>query len=142
MTMTKPAASALCGCLALALALGGADGACAATVTLSIAKLDATAGHEVDVPITVKDAKGMGALQMLLTYDPAVLEVVRDAAAPDKTFAKGKILPDNALTKVFTDTPGRLPIVFVGGADPKKRNEYHAVEEDGTLLTIHFRVAG
>lgn len=129
------------GLLTLAALVAGVGIACAAPVTLSIPTLEAKPGQEIEVPITVKGAKGMSALQMLLTYDPAVIEVVKDGEDPDKAITKGKILPGNAITKVFTTTPGRLPILFLGGADPTKKAIY-AVEEDGTLLTIRFRVVG
>ncbi len=140
-------------CVALVLLLVGAAPARSATVTLSVPRLEAATGTEVEVPILVKGAKGMSALQARLTYDPAVLEVVKDAADPDKAVTKGKILPDNAIFKVYTTTipvhngdavpvkPGGLPIVFVGGTN-KEKKEYFAVQEDGTLATIRFRVIG
>lgn len=116
-------------------------GTAGAAVTLSVPKLQAHHGQEIEVPITVKGGKGMSALQVRLTYDSAMLEVVQDSNDPDKAVARGKILPDKAIAKVYTETPGRLPILFLGGADPKAKTIF-AVEEDGTLLTIRFRVIG
>ena len=140
-------------CLAAMIVLLCTTGARAAAVTLSLPKLEVKAGQEVEVPITVKGAKGLSALQMRLTYDPAVLEVVRTDDDPDAGITMGKILPENASFKVYTSTipaygseavavtPGRLPIVFAGGTN-KQKKEYYAVEDDGTLLSIRFRVTG
>ncbi len=126
----------------LVMALGHlCPGTAGAAVTLSLPKLQAGHGQEIEVPITVKGGKGMSALQLRLTYDPELLEVVQDPNDPDKAVTRGKILPDKAIAKVYTDTPGRLPVLFLGGADPKAKAIY-AVEEDGTLLTIRFRVKG
>lgn len=128
--------------LSIALWFAGTSLASAAPVTLSLPTIEAKPGDVIELPISAKGAKGMSGLQMLLTFDPAVLEVVVSDDA-EKTFSKGKILPERAIARVATEdmTPGRLPIVFVGGVDEAKKQMF-AVEEDGVLLTVRFRVIG
>lgn len=148
-------------CLGLALLLVGAAPALSATITLTLPNLEGAAGKEVAVPISVTGAKGLSALYVRVTYDPAVLEVVKDASDPDKAITKGKILPENALFRIYTTSipgykgdgdklvpgdpipvkPGGLPLVFAGGTN-KQKKEYYSVQEDGTLATIRFRVIG
>ncbi|MBI1372812.1 MAG: hypothetical protein GC159_08635 [Phycisphaera sp.] len=116
-------------------------GVASAAVTLSLPTLESNAGQSVDVPIAIKGAKGVSAMQALLTYDPAVLEVVTDAQDPDRTMTRGDVLPDNAILKLFTETPGRLPLLFLGGANANDK-AIHAITGDGTLATVHFKVKG
>lgn len=47
---------------------------CAASVTVSIPDASGAEGASSSVPIVVKAAEGLGALQMSVTYDPTVLE--------------------------------------------------------------------
>jgi Ni,Fe-hydrogenase III small subunit len=144
MTRTMPVVSVLRGCLALTLVLASAATARPATVILSVPKLQAGSGQEVDVPITVKNARGMSALQMRLVYDPAVLEVVNDPDNPDRSIIKGTVVPDNAAAtiRVYREVPGKMPILFLGGADPVQKKIFAIEQEDGTLVTIRFRVIG
>lgn len=126
--------------VALFVLAAGSGTADAAGVTFSLPTMEVKPGQEFDVPITVKGVKGMSALQLLLTYDPAVLEVVA-SDDPDKTFTRGKILPDRAIMTVYTEPPGRLPILYMGGADEVKKQMF-AVEEDGVLVTVRFKAIG
>jgi hypothetical protein len=127
--------------LVLMLGLGGASAARAATVTLNLPKVQGKSGETVEVPIGLKDAKGMSAFQAVMVYDPAVLELVSEGGNVEKAFSKGKALPENALTHVAAGSAGRLAIVFVGGADAAKKTMF-SVQEDGTLGTLKFRVIG
>ena len=42
--------------------------------TISIPDNDAVAGAEVEIPVTVDDAKGMAGFQFTITYDASVLQ--------------------------------------------------------------------
>jgi hypothetical protein len=143
----------------LAAVLMSSTTALAGTVTLSVPNVEAQPGQEVEVAVAVKGAKGMRAFQLVLTYDPAVLEVVKDADA-SRAVTRGKILPENSLLNVYTTSipppvgsdgkssgeptavkPGRIPVLFLGAGDASKKT-IQALEDDGTLLTIRFRVVG
>lgn len=107
------------------------------TVTISIANTTARTGDQVEIPVVVEGASGMSALQVLLTYDPQVLEF--SSASSD--VVRGEIVPRNAILQAQTNVPGRLPIIFLGGADVANKQVF-AVEKDGTLLTLRFKVIG
>lgn len=107
------------------------------TVTLSIPELSGKPGTVVELPLEVRNATGLSALQVLMTYDPAVLEYL---GAPDG-FIRGDIVPQNAILQAETDVPGKLPILFLGGVDGQTR-QVAAVQKDGTLATLRFRVIG
>lgn len=121
----------------LVLGLFGTDAGRADTVTFSIADVTVRAGEQVAIPIVVKGAKGMSAMQALLTYDPNVLELSGESA----DVIRGEIVPNNAILQAQTTVAGRLPILFVGGADVESK-QVSAVQQDGTLVTIRFKVIG
>lgn len=121
----------------LAVGVFGVQTVCADTVTVTVADVTVQAGDQVDVPIVVKGAVGMSAFQALLTYDPKVLEFSNESA----DVLRGEIVPSNAIMQVQTTVPGRLPIIFLGGADAASQQVF-AVQADGTLVTIRFKVIG
>lgn len=107
------------------------------TVTIRIADTSARTGDLVEIPVLVEGASGMSALQVLLTYDPQVLEFSSESS----DVIRGEIVPSNAILQAQTNVPGRLPIIFLGGADVANKQVF-AVEKDGTLLTLRFKVIG
>ena len=76
----------------LALTVTPSDAATPVTVTVPKAK--GASGSAVKVPITVTGASTVGALQLVLTYDAAVLE--------PQSATRGKLVSDNS--SVVTDT--------------------------------------
>lgn len=80
--------------------------AAAASVTIAVPQ-DATGvpGHDAAVPIAIRGAQGLGALQFELTYDPAVLEAGEVVAGPG---IAGVLLESNVVS------PGRLRVAMAG----------------------------
>ncbi len=80
--------------------------AAAAAVTLAVPP-DATGvpGRDAAVPIAIRGAQGLGALQFELTYDPAVLEAGEVVAGPG---IPGVLLESNVVS------PGRLRVAMAG----------------------------
>jgi len=97
----------------------------ASSVTVSVPSLEAKAGSMVDVPIQVVGAPGIGAMQMDLIYDPAVLT--------PETVTNGKELGSNALLEFNKDTTGRLMMALV---------TLDAMQGDGTIASARFKVIG
>ena len=103
----------------------------AATVTVAAPTAKGSSGSEVKLPITVKGAPGVGAIQFGLQYDPAVLEAV---VGPDGggVVDAGDLAGDGGL--IDSDlTPGRLAIKFA---------TIQGVKGDGTMFLAHFKVIG
>lgn len=119
--------------LAVNLLLGNAGVAWTATVKVGAAKTQAAPGADVEVPITVKGAKGLNAIQMGLTYDPKVLEV--------KSVERGPILPDNVIVDHNKEVSGQLGLAFLCGTNEAKTG-LESVDKDGAVLTIHFKIMG
>lgn len=78
----------------------------AASVTIAVPQ-DATGapGGDAEVPISIRGAQGLGALQFELTYDPAVLEAGEVVAGQD---IAGVLLESNVVS------PGRLRVAMAG----------------------------
>lgn len=101
------------------------EAALAASLTMRLPSLEATAGGTVDVPIDVAGASGIGALQLELIYDPAVIK-------PD-TVTRGALTGGNALFDFNPDNAGRLIIGLATLED---------IKGDGVLATARFKVVG
>lgn len=97
----------------------------AQSVTLSAGTLEAASESEVDIPITVQGATGIGAVEMVLIYDAAILEA--------KSVDKGALLTGNSLLEFNSEQAGRLGIALV---------TIDQVKGDGVLLNAHFLVRG
>ena len=97
----------------------------AATITVRVASAKAASGEEVEIPITVEGASGIGAVQLELTYDPSVLEA--------QAVEKGALVGDNTLLDFNVAEPGRLIVGLV---------TLDGVDGDGDLLVTKFLVTG
>lgn len=96
-----------------------------ASVTVSVESIEAISGDEVSVPIVIRDAAAIGALQLVLTYDESVLEA--------KSAEKGSLLEPNVLMEANVDKPGRIAVALT---------TLDGIEGDGTLLIATFLVRG
>ena len=105
----------------LVLLAGTADGA---TITISAGSAKGGAGSEVVVPVSVQGAKYLGAIQLELVYDPAVLE--------PKKLDDGTALPPG----VLDDNPAVAGRWRVGVAANKP------FSGDGELFRFKFKVRG
>src|SRR5207253_4693153 len=83
-------------------------------------------GEEVEVPISLQGAAGIGPAEMVLTFDPAIL----DAKPPEK----GPLLAGNATLDYYTEAgSGRLALNWVS---------QDAIASDGVVVKARFRVLG
>lgn len=102
-------------------------------LTVSIERQNARVGTSVDVPVRVTDFTNIGAISLIVTYDPDVLKFAKDAGTrsliagtPRENFSANVVEPGELRISWF-DTTGSTPIDI----------------SDGTLLTITFhRYAG
>ena len=88
---------------------------------------------DVEVPISVKGAKGLNGIQMGLTYDPKVLV--------GKNVERGPMLPDNVIVDHNKEVSGQLGLAFLCGTNEAKTG-LESVDKDGAVLTIHFKIVG
>lgn len=93
----------------------------AASLTLSLKTVAGEAGANVNVPIFISDAQGMGALEMELVYDPSVLEF--------KTIEQGAVLA--GLFDFNLIGLGRVKIALASSEETEGR---------GVLMTAVFKV--
>jgi len=101
-------------------------GARAAGLQVRVDAAQAAPGAEVEVPIHVKGATNLGALELVLTYDAAVIKALRveaAALAERALYAQGKVT-----------TPGRVPMGLASGKV--------SLHGDGVVFTVRFRVQG
>src|SRR5262245_48319264 len=111
----------------------GAGAANATPLKVSVGKVQAAAGAEVQIPITikgVKDNKGLSCLSFRLSYDPALLKyqsVEKGAVLPGATF--GGRVDEEA-------DPGLLGLGFACGSKAASggEKEMASVETDGVVL--------
>jgi hypothetical protein len=102
-------------------------------ITMAAPHARGATGDNVDVPITIKGASGLGCLQMVLVYDEKLLEVTG--------VDKGSLLGELAIFDHDTTAPGRLGLGFLSG--PKaNRAELAQIDGDGTVFIVHFKVLG
>ncbi|MBL7222886.1 MAG: hypothetical protein ISS72_03440 [Candidatus Brocadiae bacterium] len=112
--------------LALSLALVVSLVAWASSVTLVVGSVEGASGSKAEVPINIRAAQQLGALQMELVYDPAILD------AP--TVEKGS-MPQEITVGHNVVSPGRLRVVMNAPAR-------ESISGDGTLLKAIFTVKG
>ncbi|MEI6293546.1 MAG: cohesin domain-containing protein [Methanomicrobiales archaeon] len=110
----------LCICIGLALLVGGA----AAAMTVSVGSTTVNANSKAVIPVTVSGASNLGAMDLVITYDPAVLK-----------FSSADLgeLSTNGMIDSNAGTPGTVKIGIV---DTK------GVTGDGTLVKMTFDVIG
>ena len=104
----------------LCMYLLGASLACGASLELRLPNVEAKGSEIIKSPIQVKDAGGLGAVQMDIVFDPSVVEV---------TAVEASDLLSNAMVEFKTDQ-GRCKIAFVSS---------EAVIGGGNLLTLSLR---
>ena len=98
----------------------------ASSVTVVVGSVEGASGSKVSVPINIRDAQQLGAMQMEMTYDPALLEA--------KTVDNGS-LPQEITIGSNVVAPGRLRIVMNAPAR-------ESISGDGTLMKAVFEVKG
>jgi hypothetical protein len=96
-------------------------------LTVSVGSATGSPGQEIDIPINVKGASGIGPMEMVLTYDPAVL-----AAQSDKCAKLGPLLT-NCLLESGANGSGKMAILWATN---------DSLSGDGTLVLAHFVVLG
>lgn len=81
----------------------------------------ATTG-DISVPIIVEDSKNIGSIDIVLTYDPSVLEITDTLTGE---------LAQDAMMEYNADNPGRVNIGII---------DTDGISGDGTLVIIGFNV--
>jgi hypothetical protein len=97
----------------------------ASSVSLRLPVMEAKAGDMVDISVQATGAPGVGALQLDVIYDSAVLK-------PDSV-SKGALLGKNSLLESKLDTAGRVMIALA---------TLDNIKGNGDILTIRFKVIG
>lgn len=115
----------LLGLVSLIALLAFAQTVLAATVTLRVASVEGASNGVVDVPIQIEGAKGIGAVQFDLLYDPAVVKA--------QSITRGPVAGDNALLESNVIQPGRMRAVFA---------TTDGMKGDGIFATARFVVIG
>lgn len=92
---------------------------------LSVGNASALPNQEVDLPIAITGATNLGALELVLTYDPAILEA--------RSADRGTLLSSNSLVEYYINPSGRLAVTLVS---------QDGVSGDGPVATAHFLVKG
>jgi len=114
------AAGAVC-CLLGWAAAGPAPGQ---VIRLAVDARPCNAGADVEVPVSVRQPAGLGALEVEVVYDPKLLEL-RDVT-------KGQLL-SNAMLGHKVLAPGRVRCDLIS-AEP--------IHGNGALFVVHFRAGG
>jgi hypothetical protein len=94
-------------------------------LTVAVGSTTASAGHEAEIPISLTGAANLGALELVLTYDPAILEA--------KSAERGALLSSNSLIEDYNNPSGRLALTMIS---------QDGVNGDGPVLMAHFLVKG
>lgn len=97
----------------------------AAGIIVAAGSGQAAAGADFSTDITTHGGAPLGAMQFVLSWDPAVLEY--------KSLDKAKLLADGAMLDSKADPSGHLSVAWVAG---------EAIDAEGPLLTVHFAVKG
>lgn len=100
--------------------------ALASSVTLGVGSIEGASGSKVEVPINIRGAQQLGAMQIELTYDPAILDT--------PTVVKGS-LPQEITIGHNVVAPGRLRMVVNTSAK-------ESISGDGTLMKVVFLAKG
>ena len=111
--------------LAVAVELICAGSGRAQALGVTVATVQAPSNQDVEIPINVKGAAGVGAMHLELTYDPAILEA--------KSAEKGSLASGNALLDFNIPRPGKIIIGIVS---------LDGIQGDGPVATIRFAVRG
>ena len=92
---------------------------------LSVQVSDATGrtGDTVDVPVTVTGAQDLGALDLLVQYDPGVLNAI---GVEKGSLTKGMVLAN-------TETPGTIAIALI---------DTQGISGSGPIVVMKFQVTG
>jgi hypothetical protein len=93
-------------------------------VTLSVQSQTAASGGTVTVPIAIAGASSIGAMDLTVTYDPAVLTFVE---------AKTGALSTNGMVQAKETRPGTVRVAFVDSS---------GVTGDGVIITLAFTAKG
>lgn len=108
-----------------------------AKLVVSIGKVEAAAGKEVTVPISLKgakDVKGVSCMSIRLTVDPKLLTF--------KAVEKGPALPNALVDKSVNeqDSPGKIGLGFVCGSKTPGSKDMASVDDDGIVIQVIFTV--
>lgn len=95
--------------------------AAAAQVEVNISDASGSVDETVDVPLTVNNAENIGSLDIVITYDPTILQV--------EGVSKGEL--NNGMISSNTDTDGILSIAIA---------DQNGIEGDGEIGVISFSV--
>jgi hypothetical protein len=119
--------------------LGVASVASAQEIVLGTGKVEGAPGKEVEVPISVKGAKGkkgdksVTCMSFQLSYDPKVLTF--------KAVKEGPILPNAMLGKSIDEKdPGKLGLSLTCGSKSPGSKEMASIAQDGTIILVSFLV--
>ena len=93
--------------------------------TLRVESIEVSSGGDAEVPISVKGASGIGAMQFVLSYDSSLLTVTE--------VVRGSLLGGDALLEFNADQPGRLAIAIVA---------LEHIQGDGPIALARFSVEG
>jgi len=93
----------------------------AAQVEVTISEASGSYNEVVDVPITIANAENIGSLDIVLTYDPTILQV--------EDVSKGDI--NNGMISSNTDTEGFLSLAVA---------DQNGISKDGEVAIISFLV--
>ncbi|WP_319507611.1 cohesin domain-containing protein [uncultured Methanolobus sp.] len=96
----------------------------AASMTVSVDDTEAAQGNTVNVPILVTGAENIGSIDLVLTYDPAVLQAI---SADTRELGKNAYLESN------TANEGEIVIALADAG---------GINGDGTVATVSFIVLG
>lgn len=113
-------------CIAAAVSLLLSPATLASSVTVSVGAVQSAAGSKVKIPIAVKDARKLGAIQLDLRYDPELLEFV--SAKPGSFDEEIKVIANAAV-------PGELYV----GMHTSARD---TISGSGALIDAVFKVIG
>lgn len=97
----------------------------AASVDIAVGKTQAKPGEDISIPVSLKAASKMAAMQMDLVYDPAVLEAGK--------IDNGPLLADNCLLESNTSQSGRIRLALISK---------DGINGDGVLFSSKFKVRG
>jgi Cohesin domain/zinc-ribbon domain len=95
-------------------------------LTVAVGSATASSSQEVEIPIILTGATtSLGALELVLTCDPAILEA--------KSAERGSLLSSNSLVEYYINPAGRLAVTLVS---------QDGVNGDGPVVMTHFLVKG
>jgi len=117
--MTRPMTLLLfvCAISVLAASVSAAD------MTVGIADITGASGSSIDIPILVKDAQNLGSVDISVTYDPSVLNVI--------SVEKGSA--NKGMISSKTDVPGVVSIGIVDAA---------GIMGSGDIAVMRCKIAG